>query len=153
MIFDTIMNAHLYLRLSPSLAHVFDYIAATDMPSLAAGRHDIDGCDVFVLISDYSTRTESQGTWEAHRRFIDLHYIINGTERIGFAPISRMKPGAYDQAKDFLAIEGTGDFLTLRKGDFMLLFPDDAHMPSLAGGNDPTPVKKAVFKIPFAPFS
>jgi biofilm protein TabA len=48
--------------------------------------------------------------------------------------------------RDFVPLAGDGDFLTLTAGDFMLLFPEDGHMPGIAVGA-PRPVTKAVFKI------
>ncbi len=45
-----------------------------------------------------------------------------------------------------LSFSGEGDFLALGPGDFMLLFPEDAHMPRIAVGA-PAPVRKVVVKI------
>jgi YhcH/YjgK/YiaL family protein len=146
VIVDHQENYHLYSTISPLLAQAFGYILSTDLQALAAGHYAIDGKDLYVIVSEYATKPSVQGTWEAHRRYIDLQYMIRGTERIGYSPISRMKPGAYDADKDCMFLEGSGDFLTLRKGDFMVLRPDDAHMPGIAV-EGPSPVKKAVFKI------
>jgi YhcH/YjgK/YiaL family protein len=60
--------------------------------------------------------------------------------------MSRLAPGAYEADRDFVPLAGDGDFLTLTAGDFMLLFPEDGHMPGIAVGAS-SPVKKAVFKI------
>jgi YhcH/YjgK/YiaL family protein len=139
-------NACLYAGLSSLLARAFDYIHSTDLSELAPGRYAIDGNNLFVMISEYTTKPEMQGAWEAHCTFIDLQYIIGGTEKIGFGPVGRMKKGVYDPEKDFLPLEGAGDYCTVHKGDFMVLWPDDAHMPGIAN-DSPTPVKKAVFKI------
>lgn len=146
MIVDCMKNCFLYDGLSPLLTQAFTFIRTTDMPSLAAGRYAIDGSNLYAIVSEYATKPQAQGKWEAHRRYIDLQYMVRGTEHIGFAPIARMKHGAYDADKDCMFLEGSGDFLTLRKGDFMVLRPDDAHMPGIAV-DGPSPVKKAVFKI------
>lgn len=146
MIVDCLENYFLYGGLSPLLAKAFNYIHATDMSSLAAGHCEIDGNKLYAIVSEYATKPREQGKWEAHRRYIDLQYMVRGTERIGFCPIGRMKPGPYDSEKDCLFLEGSGDFLTLNEGDFMVLWPGDAHMPGIAV-EEPSPVKKAVFKI------
>jgi len=146
MIFGRIENYQHNKGLSPLLKRAFDYIRATDMSILAAGHYAIDGNNLYAIISESATKPEAEGTWEAHRRYIDLHYIIMGTERMGFAPVSRLKPGVYDHNKDFLLLQGKGDFLTAYEGDFIVLWPEDAHMPGIAV-TGPSPVKKAVFKI------
>jgi YhcH/YjgK/YiaL family protein len=146
MVIDCIKNSFLYYELSPLLTVAFDYIRSTGLSSIAAGRYDIDGCNLYTIVNEYTTKPKLRGKWEAHRRYIDLQYIIRGTERIGYGPITRMKPGPYDPEKDCLFLEGTGDFLTLREGDFMVLWPGDAHMPGIEA-DGPEPVKKAVFKI------
>lgn len=146
MIFGRIENYQHYKGLSPLLNRAFEYIRAADLLILAAGHYAIDGNNLYAIISESATKPEAEGTWEAHRRYIDLHYIIMGTERMGFAPVSRLKPGGYDHDKDFLLLEGTGDFLTLHERDFVLLWPEDAHMPGIAVAG-PSLVKKGVFKI------
>jgi YhcH/YjgK/YiaL family protein len=146
MIVDCMKNYFLYGGLSPLLAQAFNYIRSTDMSSLAAGNYAIDGSKLYATVSEYTTKPPAHGKWEAHRRYSDLQYMVRGTERIGFGPIARMESGPYDSLKDCMFLQGSGDFLTLHQGDFMLLRPGDAHMPGISV-EDPVPVKKAVFKI------
>lgn len=146
MIIDRIGNAHLYSNLGPRFALAFDWLRQTDLAAQPLGKYELDGKNVFVAVQEYTTKAAGQGKWEAHRRYIDVQYIVHGTEQICWAQLGRMQQGAYDDAKDFLALSGTGDFVTLHGGDFMILFPDDAHMPNMAIG-EPSTVKKAVVKI------
>jgi YhcH/YjgK/YiaL family protein len=149
MIIDRITNAHLYVDLSPRIKHAFNYIQLTDLMTLDAGRYELEGQSLYVIVQEYNSKPKDQGRWEAHRRYVDLQYIIRGTEQIGYAHLGRLSPGEYDAAKDFLPLSGQGDFLTLHAGDFMLLMPEDAHMPGVAVVG-PGPVKKAVVKIGIA---
>ena len=48
MIVDAIKNAELYYSLSPRIKQAFDWLAATDIAALEAGRHDIDGNNLFA---------------------------------------------------------------------------------------------------------
>ncbi|MBI5577819.1 MAG: YhcH/YjgK/YiaL family protein [Deltaproteobacteria bacterium] len=146
MIIDRISNTHLYEHLGQRIKRAFDYLRRTDLASLSPGRHDIDGDMLYVMLSQYETKPKPQGTWEAHRRYIDLQVVVQGTEQIGYSHVSRLTPGAYEAGRDFMPLAGDGDFLTLTAGTFMLLFPEDGHMPGIAVGT-PSPVKKAVFKI------
>lgn len=150
MIADTIRNAHLYRGLSPRIARAFDFLSSTDLQGAATGTFEIAGTQVYAIVQDYDTLPLNQGVWEAHRRHIDLQYMVSGTERIGYAQVGRMVPGAYDPTRDFLPLTGEGDFLTIGPGDFMLLLPEDAHMPRIAVGT-PALVRKVVVKIAVDP--
>ena len=98
------------------------------------------------MIQQYDTKPLEQGRWEAHRRYMDLQVVMQGIEKIGVADIEHLEQGEYDANRDFLPLFGQGDFLTLQAGDFVLLMPEDAHMPGMAVSS-PSPVWKIVIKI------
>jgi len=45
-------------------------------------------------------------------------------------------------------LDGAGDYLTVGAGQFVILWPGDAHMPGIAAGV-PGPVRKVVVKIAY----
>ena len=146
MIIDRIDNASLYHTVHTKFKRAFDYIHEINTANIPAGRYEIDGVNMYALIQQYDTKLKEQGFWEAHRRYIDLQYIVQGAEGIGYANIHHLRQGEYDEGKDFLPLYGDGDLVTLRSGCFVLLMPEDAHMPGMAIGS-PAPVKKVVIKI------
>ena len=146
MIFDNIINANTYAHLSPRIQQAFDYLQNTDLAALAVGRYELDGKNLFILVQEYSSKPLAAGKWEAHKRYIDLQYIVSGVEKMGFAPITRLTLGEYNPDKDFQALSGEGVFVPMQAGDYMLLWPQDGHMPGIAIG-EPVPVKKVVVKI------
>jgi len=146
MIIDQINNSHLYYALHPRIKPAFDYLNRTDLSSLIAGKYEIDGENLYALVQQYHSKPIEQGSWEAHRRYMDLQMIILGAEKIGYANIDCMTQGIFDANIDFLPLFGEGDFLTLQPGNFALLLPQDAHMPGIAIAF-PAPVKKIVIKI------
>ena len=86
--------------------------------------------------------------FEAHRKYIDLHYIMEGAEQFGYANIGTLTPVTeYDETGDYIFLKGEGSRLTLRAGDFLIAFPEDAHIPALKS-NQTVMVKRAVVKIP-----
>jgi YhcH/YjgK/YiaL family protein len=101
---------------------------------------------MYALVQEYDSKLKEEGKWEAHRRYIDLQYVVKGVEGIGYANIHHLKQEEYDTGKDFLPLQGEGDLVTVRNGSFVLLFPEDAHMPGMAIGT-PVSVKKIVLKI------
>lgn len=146
MIIDRIGNSHLYHTIHPRFKHAFDYIHQINVDTIPAGRYEIDGEAMYALIQEYNTKLKEQGIWEAHRRYIDLQYVVQGIEGIGYANINQLAQGGYDARRDFLPLHGEGDLITVHSGSFVLLLPEDAHMPGMAVGS-PAPVKKVVIKI------
>ena len=147
MIVDDIRNASAYGWLGAGTRAALDYLAVTDLSGLAPGRHDIDADRVFALVQRYETKPRSTGEWEAHRKFIDVQYVIEGIELMGYAPIGGLTvTRPYAEDKDFELLAGAGDFLTARPGMFFIFHPGDAHMPCIAPAK-PAPVRKIVIKV------
>jgi YhcH/YjgK/YiaL family protein len=147
MIFDSIHNARNYIALSSNMRLALDYLASTDFESLEPGRHEIRGDDVFVMLSRYDSKMPGQGKWEAHRRYLDVQFIAAGRERMGIAPLEAMSVSQeYDQQKDLVLLSGEGQFVAMAAGDFMVLYPHEAHMPGMAVA-DAEKVTKVVVKV------
>jgi YhcH/YjgK/YiaL family protein len=146
MIIDQITNSHLYYSLHPGLKSAFETIQQTDLSTLAVGWIELNGENLFAMVQQYDSKPIEQGIWEAHRRYMDLQMVIQGSEKIGYANIGRLSQGEYNAAKDFIPLFGEGDFLTLQPDNFILLLPQDAHMPGIAV-TTPAPVRKLVIKI------
>lgn len=117
--------------------------------SAEVGEYEIDGRNLYALVQTIQTIPLTQGTFEAHQKYIDLHYCIEGGEQIGWTPLhalSRQKES--NPGKDYTLYEISMDYtlLHLTPGMFAMFLPQDAHMPKLQDGIH-TSVKKAVIKI------
>jgi biofilm protein TabA len=146
MIYDKIASFHRYQDLSHNLGTALSYLSNQDFSTIRPGRIDLQGDDLFALVQEYTTRPFEQGVWEAHRRYIDVQYMISGRERIYFAPLETMQLGTYVPEKDFLPMTGDGIPLDLFAGFFVVFYPEDAHMPGLQATTLAS-VKKVVVKI------
>jgi len=145
MIYDTLENARIYANLNPRLEKAFSFLLSTDLAALEPGRMELEGDFIYVLVQEYLSKPESEGKWEAHKRYIDVQYIVSGTELIGFALVNTMKLGEYIPEKDFQSMKGSGQMMQMSAGDFAVFYPQDAHMPGLENGKQ-TLVKKVVVK-------
>ena len=147
MIIDKLENAGLYRGLNGDLAKALDYLAANDFAAMEPGRYDIDGDIVYALVQRYDTRPRGEGDWEAHRRYIDVQYVVQGIETLGIAPVDSLRETqAYSEEKDVQLLAGSGDYVTARDGTFVIFYPHDAHRPCLAHEH-PAPVLKVVVKV------
>lgn len=150
MIFDTLDHMCRYKGMMDRLDQAFDFLLKEDMAVLPAGRIDIDGDELYVLVQEFTTRPIEQGKWEAHRKYIDVQCVVAGRERMGFAQLQTMQVGEYIPEKDFVPMTGKGHFVDVFAGAFVVFFPEDGHMPCLAV-DAPEAVKKVVVKIKIEP--
>ena len=87
MIIDKIENSNIYKNFGERITKAFDYIRSTDLKNLQQGKYEIEGKNIFAMISEYQTKPESEGKLEAHKKYIDVQYVISGEERMGYAPL------------------------------------------------------------------
>lgn len=147
MIIDTLAQAARYEPLHPDFKAAFDFLRNTDLQSLALGRTEIDGDALFALTQSYETRPAQEGKLEAHRRYIDIQFVISGEEHIGYAPLGDQPPvEPFGTAKDIGFYHGDASFTQLSAGMFAVFFPHDAHLPGRHLAT-PSHVKKVVLKV------
>lgn len=147
MILDSLKNSGIYTGLDDRFSMAFNFLTETDFSSFPDGKVELKGNEVFAIVQSYESKPMEDSKWEAHRKYIDVQFIVDGTEQIGVAKVNSLTPATeYDNEVDCILLEGTGDMLTLSGGDFAILYPWDAHMPGVAL-NTPAAVRKVVVKI------
>ncbi len=148
MIIDTIKNVSQYVEIHPDLPKVLQHIADIDPTTAEIGRYSIPDSEAFFMIQKYETKDISKGLWEAHRKFIDVQYVVSGIERIGYKEISGLTETVkYSEESDAAFLQGDGDFLLMGEGMCMILYPQDAHMPGISTDKTVS-VVKIVAKLP-----
>lgn len=147
MIIDKLKNAALYYTLSPTIKKALNYLEENELKVKEPGKYSIDGDRIFVLISEYKTKPKEEANWEAHRKYIDIQYIISGAEKMGYTSVENITTTIeYSDENDIFFGEGNGDYVTVSEGSFVIFMPQDAHMPSITEDKKQD-VKKAVIKI------
>jgi len=147
MIIDKIENAHIYKMIGERISKSLEYIKATDLKTLPAGKYTIDGENIFALVSEYKTKSEQEGKLEAHRKYLDVQYVIRGEELMGYAPLGNqqiLEP--YKEENDIVFFTGDKSFTKVSEGMFAIFFPEDVHMPGISTGKI-SDVKKLVIKV------
>jgi biofilm protein TabA len=144
--------AHLgeQIALTPSIRKAIEFLRKARGQELADGRVEIDGDTVYALVQSYETIAGSEAVFEAHRRYVDIQYIVSGDELIGWALLERLSVTTpYDEGKDIcFGSVPPGDITRVRlgAGQLAVLYPTDAHAPKLAVQKT-VPVKKIVVKV------
>jgi YhcH/YjgK/YiaL family protein len=148
MVVDRLDESGRYFRLHPLFQQAFEFLerVAGDPERLADGRHTLVEGRLAVILERAEGRGLSGARLEAHRKMIDIQLVLGGEERIGWRPQPECLGvvEAYSAERD---IEFYGEqpttWLDLRRGDFAIFFPTDAHAP-LAGSG---PLRKAIAKV------
>ncbi len=146
MIYGTLEHLERYAQLDPNLIKGLRFLRDTDFTNIGAGDLEIDGKTVYAFVQEYDTK-ETNDRPEAHRRYADIQYLIEGEEYIGVAPLETMdeEVEAHPE-RDIWFYHGATEPVRIGKGRFLVLFPEDAHAPCIAV-NGPAPVRKCVVKV------
>jgi YhcH/YjgK/YiaL family protein len=147
MILDRLPHASLYSALNPLFAEGFAFIAA--QAGYVPGRYPLSG-GAYAMVQEYDSQPVGDEKFEAHRRFIDIQYIASGEEIMYYAELDQLTPGEYHAGKDYIDLDGAGLPLHLQAGEFVIFFPQDAHLSSRCTEAGPRPVRKVVIKVPVA---
>lgn len=145
MIFDNIKNASTYFNLSHDIKMGLEFILQNDLSKFENDEYEITSDKIKANVQEYQTK--QQGKFEAHKKYIDIQYMIKGSEKMAISAVSALTPQTeYDTEKDVQFFEGKGDLITVPKGFFTIFYPQDAHMPCLENKTSEL-VKKVVIKI------
>jgi len=147
MIFDKIENSGIYENISPLIEKAFEYLKQTDFSGMENGKHVVDGEALFAILQEYDTKNDADAKLEAHRKYIDVQYIISGEEYIGVRPLINQIPcKEYDAENDYALYDDTCSFLKISPRQFAVLFPQDLHKPGIKVDGS-IKVKKVVMKV------
>lgn len=117
-----------------------------DFTALPEGRRDLLGDELYVLGAPQAV-TRPSALLEAHRRYIDVQLVLEGTEGMGWAPLRCLSTETepYDAERDIVFFrEPPVSVHQLSPGYLVVFFPEDAHAPLLGDGHR---VHKCVFKV------
>lgn len=147
MIFDHLTYISTYKGLSPDIYSGLRFLQQAS-PDLAPGTYQISP-RVKAIVSEYETKVKNEVGYEAHRKNIDIQYLLKGEERVACLPVEKLKETKpYSEEKDaaFFTASIQPIEMTLGGGYFAIFFPQDGHMPQLCVGK-PEKVKKVVIKV------
>lgn len=144
MIYDNLKNCEKYYSQHPLLKEAFKkFLICADLE-----------CDNTVEISyhrqSYITHSDTQ-FFEAHRKYIDIQIVTEGIERIYVSPLSGLSESSlYDEINDteFFNYNPGCRYYDIQAGDFLILFPGEAHCPCISA-KEASDIRKTVIKVLF----
>lgn len=146
MVLDKLQNASRYYAMHPLFEKAFQFLQQADLASLPIGQQSIVGKDLFAIISEGSGVGESDAKLEVHRKYIDIQYIISGTDHMGWKDLAQCEEpnDPYTEERDAAFFpDKTKNWFDVPAGSFTIFYPDDAHAAMVTEDN----VRKVVLKI------
>ena len=133
-----------YAPIIPGLEEAMKAIAAMEgwnpgtIPLLGGNR---------ILVQEGTTKPASEKLCEAHQKYLDVQYIVEGEETVGWAPLDTLTlSGEFNTEKDIGRYAGPVDFMRIGAGYCYVVYPEDAHMPGVHL-DQPHNFKKLVLKL------
>lgn len=147
MVYDKIDNIETYKGLSEDIYEGLKYLKGAS-PDLACGVHEINP-RVKAIVSEYETKAVNENGYEAHKKFIDIQYLLQGNEKNCCLPIEKLKktrPYKEEIEAAFYKADICTQEVFLGDGYFAIYYPQDGHMPGLSV-DGLEKVKKVVVKV------
>ena len=146
MIYDSLKHIAAYQGIHPGVYKGLELLANTDFSKLEDGRYEIDGNRLFFSLQSYNSKPKNE-TPEAHKTYIDIQFLVSGTEQIKVAPLEDMVEEVEARPDgDIWFYRGPTDTITLTGDRFAVFWPGDAHPPGIAV-EAPAPCRKCLVKV------
>lgn len=148
MIYAKNADALAYRGIHPNLDQALEHITPEFLASLRDNqRVELKGDLVYCTRFTYETIPQEESFFEAHRRYLDIHIMVEGEERVDMNRPEDLQLTDAQEGNDFYAYQGESWHSTvLKPGEFLVVFPGDAHRIKVQV-DGPKTVSKAVFKV------
>lgn len=146
MILDNLEKLSSYFFLNSNFKKAFDFLTRPDLKDLLPAKYEIDGEHVFaIIVNDFGQKKE-EGLLEVHRRYIDIQFVLSGTDEMGWKPrkLCVRPTGDFDQENDAQFFKDDPDtWISVQPDSYAIFFPEDAHMAMFS----PAKIHKVIIKV------
>lgn len=137
-------------KLPESLQKALSFLQENDCAKLKPGKYEIDGDKIFAMVQHYRSKPEAQCRAETHEKYIDIQYVAQGEEYMGYcalSPVLEVEEDCLEEkdAKFYKKIFPESN-IHLLKGSYAIVYPCDVHCPTCMVGS-PVDVIKVVIKV------
>lgn len=142
MIIDTLSSSNRYNTLNIYFEQAFKLISTQ---KFELGKTEIIKDKLYIIISHDELRGEKDAFLEAHNRFVDIQILTKGSESFGWAARHKChcEQASYNETNDIIFYnDAPSTFINCKCGEFVIFFPEDAHMPLIGNGS----IEKIIIK-------
>ena len=125
-----------------------NWLSQADFSKLSDGKHPIPGTDMYADIQTYTTKPADECRFESHHEHFDIQFVAEGREHFCVSPAEGLAVTESHPERDtyFYGSPENAGCVLLNHGDFIIVGPEEAHMPKCAV-NAPEKVRKVVIKV------
>ncbi len=146
MIVSDLKNCKRYKNIIPYFKDLFTFLNDNDLKTKEKGRISIIENELYINVVEINAKEQSEQILEAHQDYIDIHIPLNKEEIIGWKLTKNCSQiiDPYSKENDCVLFSDTpSTFFKIFPGEFIVVFPEDAHAPAIGEGM----LKKAIVKI------
>jgi biofilm protein TabA len=135
----------------PALVQLaIQHLREHDYSQEEAGKYPIDGDNMFALVQDPMTQSWETGSPEFHQRHIDVQFLLEGEEAMGYLPadpdLELITDKLLEKDIAFVAPQERETRIVLSPGMYAVFYPGELHRPCRAV-KESMQIKKVVIKI------
>lgn len=134
MILDSINKSKDYEKLHPLFPAAFEYLKSLDLTNPPLGKVELDGKNLFVIVSESNLKDEENARLEVHDNYIDIQVPISKAEGFGWKARAELNKEAapFNTEKDIQFFEDEpSTYFDVQPGEFVIFFPQDGHAPCI----------------------
>lgn len=146
MILTTLQDSGRIEMLHPLFKKAFDFVRSHSLTDAPLGRIEVEGDSIFINNCQPECVSAEAQVLEVHRQYIDIHILLEGEETVGWKPLADCHNEAktYSEAEDCaLYAEPAMSYVTMRPGQVLIVWPEDAHAPVIGNGT----IRKLIVKV------
>lgn len=136
------------MGMNSKITEAIEYLSKQDLAGMPAGKYPVND-DFYYMVQEYVSRPESDCHLESHQKYVDIQWVISGTEAIDCAAVDGLEvEKEYNPEKDITFWKEPAEMMrcVLSSGSYVVLLPENAHKPCIAVG-EPMQMKKVVAKV------
>lgn len=148
MLHSSLAIATKYDYLSDKFRAAFKWLQETDIAAIPDGKYPVIDGQVTADVQSYTSEPAEARRFEAHDKFFDIQYVFEGEEFFGVCSREGLNITEAKPERDTYFLERPTNFsmVLLRAGEFIIVPPEDAHMPKCCVCS-PARVRKVVLKV------
>ena len=146
MILSELKNSERIESLHPKFKLLFDYVKNNDLLNMETGRIELDGDALFINNVNPALMPAEDQVLEIHHQYIDVHFPLDKAEMYAWKATENCNnlKAEYTEKDDYgLYSDSPENYFTVKPGQFLVVYPEDAHGPLIGEGK----IRKLIAKV------
>ncbi|WP_339002651.1 YhcH/YjgK/YiaL family protein [Fusobacterium polymorphum] len=149
MIYAELKDIKIYKGINKNLDKAIDFIAEKKYLNPSFGKNIVEGDTIYFNCPEKPITRENIGLeLEYHKRYADIHIVLEGEEVIAYSPFEDcVETKSFNPEEDYALMKGkTQVELIMNTKNFLIIFPEEPHL-ALLKVDTPKEIKKIIFKV------